>query len=106
MRLFNWIRISLLLVFILNGFSRNFLPYAYSHIISYNKLYYPDEHLRISGLSIDNDSLVMEFKGKGITDSNRFELYADSQLLERQQGPVFKIRLPAGQKQFFLRING
>ena len=107
MRRFIGISLALAIVLGLNFISRKNLPYAYSDIVSYNKLYYADSQLRISRLyTTAHDSLVMEFKGKGITQSNLFELYANNRLLLQQQAPVFTLRPPTAQKQFFLRVNG
>ncbi len=107
MRRFTWMSLVLVIVLGLNYISRKNLPYAYSDIVSYNKLYYPDAQLRISRLyTAAHDSLVMEFKGKGISNNNLFELYANNRLLLKQQAPVFTLKPPVEQKQFFLRING
>jgi len=106
MRRFIWISLMLVGVSGLDFIARKDLPYAYSEIVSYNKLYYPEEVLRISGLHVaPGDSLVMEVKGRGIKSSNLFELYAGNRLLVRQQAPVLTMRPPVEQKQFFLRIN-
>lgn len=80
---------------------------SYTQILPYNQLYYLDEQLRISDIKQKgSDSLLIQFKGNGITrKSNHFEVFRDSVLVLSQQAENLTVRPDRKQKEFFLRIN-
>lgn len=106
MRRFFLASLLLIMAFILNFYFRKRLPYAYSNMLSYNQLYYPAEHLRISRLvATQGDSLIIVFKGARIKASNLFEVFYGDSLLVRQQGAFLTVKPRPDQKKFFVRLN-
>lgn len=98
--------VMLLLVAFFNFYCRKKLEYAYAEMLSYNQLYYPDEHLRIKSLKWDkNDDIKIEFNGNGIKEQNFFEVYSDSSKIYEKEMPVLKFRMMPGLKTYRIVAN-